>query len=55
MRKTYFRPELDIVNVETEGILATSVQIFDGDGAPVIQDADDILAPELPDVTGLDF
>ena len=54
MKKTYIIPEIEVVKVYTQQMLATStIAIISGDGK--VDDPGAVLAPELPNLPGLDL
>ena len=46
MKKTYFRPAMDIIKIQTSQMLAASLPMSETE----IENANEILAPELPGI-----
>lgn len=52
MKKTYLHPTTEVINIKSEQpLLTASMQIFDA----TVSDPGQLLAPELPDLPGLDL
>ena len=47
MKKTYFKPEMEVVDINTFHPLLAGSELMDLNDTPEIENSSDILAPEL--------
>jgi hypothetical protein len=52
MKKTYICPEMDVIEIKKQTLLAGSLPLSD---SPTIDNSNEILAPEFSEETQIDF